>query len=84
MAWIEDYRQKNERMPVFNPFETKAVWQPNISCVPAPPLPDLTSEIQLVSESLPLIIEPEKYTFQEIDKLAAEKAKKNGQPVAWA
>ena len=86
LAWIESQRQ-NERMPVFNPFETKVVGQPNISMVPAPSFEHLLPKIESlhVSESVPVIIQPGQYTEQIIiHKLATEKAKTNGQPVAWA
>lgn len=86
LAWIESQHQ-NGRMPVFDPFETKVVGQPNISMVSAPSFKPLSPEIEswLFSESVPVIIQPgQQYTTQIIDKLATEKAKTNDQPVAWA
>lgn len=86
VAWIEE-QQQNGQMPVFDPFETKMVGQPNISTVSAPDFKPLSDEVEswLFSESAPIIIQPEQpYTAQIIDKLASEKADTNRQPVAWA
>lgn len=85
LAWIEEQR-RNGRMPVFDPFETKVAGSPNISYVPTPQLSLSEQVLQswIFSDPAPVIIEPGQYNEQSLDKLATEKAKTNGQPVAWA
>lgn len=100
ISWIEDYqRSHNGDMPVFNPFDTRELEQPNLYTTSTPPqfslLPE--TEASLLSNSAPILIPPEaQYTLQDINRLANKKARpdnnqqpkaiadENQQPIAWA
>ena len=76
-------------MPVFNPFDTRELEQPNLYTTSTPPqfslLPE--TEASLLSDSAPILIPSEaQYTLQDINRLANKKAitDDNQQPIAWA
>lgn len=87
LAWIESLRQAG-RMPIFNPFETKIVGQPNE--YPATSQPQINlQQISLLQSLLainaPVIIPAgQRCTPLIVNQMAIEKARENGQPVAWA
>ena len=90
IGWIEDYqRSHNGEMPVFNPFDTRDLEQPNLYTTSTPPqfslLPE--TEASLLSNSAPILISSEaQYTLQDLNRLANKKAiaDDNQQPIAWA
>jgi len=85
LAWI--YSQPQERpMPVFNPFETKVVGQPNEYQVGNPLVVPLKNELQyLLKNEAPIVIPSvQPCTAFIVNQMATEKAIENGQPVAWA
>lgn len=90
ISWIEDYqRSHNGDMPVFNPFDTRDLEQPNLYTTSTPPQFNLLPETEasLLSNSAPILIPPEaQYTLQEVNRLANKKAiaDDNQQPIAWA
>lgn len=88
LAWIKNYQElHNGEMPVFNPFETKYIEQPNSCPVSTPPQVNLPPETQTLpfNTSAPILIPPDpQYTFQVVDRLAVKKATNNDQPVSWA
>ncbi|OCR02605.1 hypothetical protein BCD67_17860 [Oscillatoriales cyanobacterium USR001] len=86
LAWMEPLR-KAGRMPIFNPFETKIVGQPNQYQVNNQPAIPLKTELQylLINNEAPIIISSgQPCTASIINEMAAAKANENGQPVAWA
>ena len=90
ISWIEDYqRSHNGEMPVFNPFDTRELEQPNLYIASTPLKFNLLPETEasLLSDSAPILIPAEaQYTLQDINKLANKKAiaDDNQQPIAWA
>jgi hypothetical protein len=85
LAWIYSQPQGNP-MPVFNPFETKVVGQPNEYQVGNPVVVPLKSELQyLLTNEAPIVIPSvQPCTAFIVNQMAMEKARENGQPVAWA
>lgn len=87
VAWL-DFRAKQGRLPVYNPFDTKAVGQPNPSTaaiVKTRVAAEMTTRLR--DNSAPLIIPPDQqpnYPFPVVDSLASEKARLTGQPASWA
>lgn len=90
LAGIENYKQQNGRMPVFDPLDEKVVKLPNDSNgVPTYKTEDLTPEDKSWTEdetaNLPLLITVKrKYSLEQINELATAKSQHNSQPVAWA
>ena len=85
LAWIESER-KGGRMPVFDPFETKFMGQPNQFSAPNQPQISVRPELeQLLLNNVPVIVPfGEPCTTLIVDRMATEKAKRNHQLVAWA
>ncbi|MEZ2232560.1 hypothetical protein [Microcoleus sp.] len=85
LAWIESERQGG-RMPVFDPFETKYMGQPNQFSAPNQPQIPLGSELeQLLANDAPVIVPFGKAcTTWIVDRMATEKARRNSQLVSWA
>ncbi len=85
LAWIESER-KAGRMPIFNPFETKIVGQPNKYQADNEPVIPLKNELQylLTNEALIIIPSEQPCTAFIVNFMATEKARQIGQPVAWA
>lgn len=86
LAWMEPLRQAG-RMPIFNPFETKIVGQPNECPVNNRPEIPIKKELQylLINNEAPIIIPSGQPCMASIlNEMAAAKASENGQPVAWA
>ena len=85
LAWIESERQGG-RMPVFDPFETKYMGQPNQFGVPNQPQISLRPELeQLLLNDVPVIVPfGEPCTTLIVDRMATEKARASNQLVAWA
>ena len=85
LAWIESERQGG-RMPVFDPFETKFMGQPNQFSAPNQPQISVRPELeQLLLNNVPVIVPfGEPCTTLIVDRMATEKAKRNNQLVAWA
>lgn len=85
LAWIESERQGG-RMPVFDPFETKFMGQPNEFSAPNQPQISLRLELeQLLVNDVPVIVPfGEPCTTLIVDRMATEKARANNQLVAWA
>ncbi|WP_377474044.1 MAG: hypothetical protein P2A85_16960 [Microcoleus anatoxicus] len=85
LAWIESERQGG-RMPVFDPFETKFMGQPNQFSVPNQPQISVRPELeQLLVNNVPVIVPfGEPCTTLIVDRMATEKARRNNQLVAWA
>jgi hypothetical protein len=87
VAWL-DFRAKQGRLPVYNPFDTKAVGQPNPSTaaiVKTRVVAEMTARLR--DNSAPLILPPDQqpnYPFPVVDSLAREKAILTGQPASWA
>ena len=87
VAWL-DFRAKQGRLPVYNPFDTKAVGQPNPSTaaiVKTRIAAEMTTRLR--DNSAPLILPPDQqpnYPFPVVDSLAREKAILTGQPASWA
>jgi hypothetical protein len=84
VAWL-DFRAKQGRLPVYNPFEIKVVGQPNISTASIVKT-RVTSDIEtrLKNSSNPLIVSPDSYSFPVLDSLVCTKAELTGQPASWA
>lgn len=84
VAWL-DFRAKQERLPVYNPFEIKIAGKPNVSTAPIVKT-RVTSDIetQLRNSSTPLIVSPDSYLFPVLDSLARRKSELTGQPASWA
>ncbi|MFK0733255.1 MAG: hypothetical protein ACIWVG_19210, partial [Gloeotrichia echinulata HAB0833] len=86
LAWIKWYQEQYGRMPVFNPFETRAIDKWNTAHVEVSKfnkLPDKSKE-EIEKESAPIIRQANQSNVEFTNKLATEKAKLNGQPIAWA
>lgn len=85
LAWIESERQGG-RMPVFDPFETKYMGQPNQFSTPNQPQTPVRSELrQLLVNDAPVIVPfGEACTTLILNQMATEKARANNQLVAWA
>ncbi|MBE9188368.1 hypothetical protein IQ270_27980, partial [Microcoleus sp. LEGE 07076] len=85
LAWIESER-KGGRMPVFDPFETKYIGQPNQFSAPNQPQIPLGSELeQLRANDAPVIVPFGKAcTTWILNQMATEKARASNQLVAWA
>lgn len=85
LAWIESERQGG-RMPVFHPFETKFIGQPNEFAVSNQPQISLRPELQqLLVNNVPVIIPSrEPCTTLIVNQMATEQARPNNQLVAWA
>ncbi|TAG98125.1 MAG: hypothetical protein EAZ18_01450 [Oscillatoriales cyanobacterium] len=85
LAWIESER-KGGRMPVFDPFETKFMGQPNQFSAPNQPQIPLGSELeQLLLNDVPVIVPFGKAcTTWIVNQMATEKARPNNQLVSWA
>ena len=84
VAWL-DFRAKQGRLPIYNPFEIKTVGQPNISTAPIVKVKE--DGAWLRDSPTPLIIPSEqatKYPFSVIDSLARQKAQMVNQPTSWA
>ncbi|MBE9017085.1 hypothetical protein IQ272_13250 [Chroococcidiopsidales cyanobacterium LEGE 13417] len=90
LGWIENYQQlHNGEMPVFNPFDTKEIEQPNLCPSFTPPQIDLPPETEnlLIDSSTPILIPPDsEYTLQVVSRLANKKVINDGnnQLVSWA
>jgi anti-sigma28 factor (negative regulator of flagellin synthesis) len=85
LAWIESER-KGGRMPVFDPFETKFIGQPNKFAAPNQPQISLRPELQqLLLNNVPVIVPSgEPCTTLIVNQMATEQARPNNQLVAWA
>ncbi|PSB54132.1 hypothetical protein C7B67_00225 [filamentous cyanobacterium Phorm 6] len=85
LAWIESER-KGGRMPVFDPFETKYMGQPNEFAAPNQPQISLRPELeQLLVNDVPVIVPfGEPCTTLIVNQMATEKARRNNQLVSWA
>ena len=85
LAWIESERQGGQ-MPVFNPFETKFMGQPNEFSAPNQPQISLRPELeQLLVNDVPVIVPfGEPCTTLILNQMATEKARASNQLVAWA
>lgn len=85
LAWIYSQPQARQ-MPVFNPFETKVVGQPNEYQVGNPLVVNLKNELQyLLTNEAPIVIPSvQPCSALIVNQMATEKAIENGQPVAWA
>lgn len=85
LAWIESERQGG-RMPVFHPFETKFIGQPNEFAAPNQPQTPVRSELaQLLVNETPVIVPfGEACTTLILNQMATEKARASNQLVAWA
>jgi hypothetical protein len=85
LAWIY-FQPQGGPMPVFNPFETKIVGQPNEYRVPNESPIFVRHELRkLLVNNVPVIVPfGEKCTALIVNQMATEKAIENGQPVAWA
>ncbi len=85
LAWIESER-KGGRMPVFDPFETKFIGQPNEFAAPNQPQISLRPELQqLLLNNVPVIVPSgEPCTTLIVNQMATEQARPNNQLVAWA
>lgn len=85
LAWIDSLKQAG-RMPIFNPFETKIVGQPNQYQANNQPEIPLKNEFQyLLTNEAPIIIPSgQPCTPFIVNLMAIKKATENGQPVAWA
>jgi hypothetical protein len=84
VAWL-DFRAKQGQLPIYNPFATKVVGQPNISTAPiVKTLVATDIETQLRNSSTPLFVSPDSYPFLDIDSLARRKSELTGQPASWA
>jgi hypothetical protein len=90
LGWIENYQQlHNGEMPIFNPFDTKDIEQPNLCPSFTPPQIDLPPETEnlLIDSSTPILIPPDsEYTLQVVSRLANKKVINDGnnQLVSWA
>ena len=84
VAWI-NFRAKQGRLPIYNPFELKTVGKPNTGAAPIVKT-DIKSDMEeyLRNSSTPLIVSPDSYTFPTLDSLACRKSELNGQPASWA
>jgi hypothetical protein len=84
VAWI-NFRAKQGRLPIYNPFELKTVGKPNTGAAPIVKTnikPDV--EAYLRNSSTPLIVSPDSYAFPVLDSLARRKSEITGQPASWA
>jgi hypothetical protein len=86
VAWI-NFRAEQNRFPIFNPFESKIVGQPNISTVSIVKTRLLSDvEAQLKISSSPLLLSPDQqaiYPFPVVDSLARRKSELTGKPASW-
>jgi hypothetical protein len=87
VGWL-DFRDKQGRMPIFNPFESKVVGESNPSAASIVKT-NVTTEMVawLQNSSNPELLAPtqaSQYPFPVIDRLAHEKAKYNDLPLSWA
>lgn len=84
VAWI-NFRAKQGRLPIYNPFELKMVGKPNTGAAPIVKTniePDMDTYLR--NSHTPLIVSPNSYPFPVLDSLARRKSEITGQPASWA
>ncbi len=85
LAWWE-----SQRMPRFNPFDSKEVGQPNLSPESSNVTPKLSPEDEDLADNTPapILLSPQQYDLNydlnKVNIFALRKRKSNGQPVSWA
>jgi len=81
LAWINDYKQQNARMPVFNPRDMKTRGQPN-EYTGTPRKVNLAENTrELLNDTIPIIVAPPKIDLAILNEMAVQK---NPQSASWA